>query len=130
MMPIKILNLIGLAFIVALIIGRFQEHDNQTARAESGEVTSTSPTPAPVRQYDDQQLQYWANADAMSAREESDLQPGSDHRFNWFEIGMQIADATETFVPQHGLNEVDADAYKEFFKERFTQIARAEERRK
>jgi hypothetical protein len=77
---------------------------------------TSEPTPAP-RQYTDQQLQDWAEADAEYAWGKFKLKPGSDHRCNWFEIGMKIEESTETFVARHGLNGTDATVYKKFFED-------------
>ena len=121
--------------VLAVIALAVADTGQQKPRINAETTTATpmpapilQPKPAPVRKYTDQELQNWAATDAVYAWNEFDIEIGSDHRFNWFEIGTKIEEATEILIPQHELNETDAKVYKEFFENVFMGIARAEQR--
>ena len=130
----KTVSVLALAFLAVVVLtaaDKAQEGPRITAEATTATPTPTptlQPKPAPIRKYSDQQLQDWAATDAVHAWREFDIELGSDHRFNWFEIGVRIEEATEILIPRHGLDEVDAKVYKEFFENAFMEIARAEQR--
>jgi len=128
---VSVLALAFLAIVALAVADKAQEDPRITAEATSATPTpapTPQPKPAPVRKYTDQQLQDWGATDAVYAWREFDIELGSDHRFNWFEIGVRIEEATEILIPRHGLNETDAKIYKEFFENAFMGIARAEQR--
>ena len=128
---VSVLALAFLAVVALTVADKAQENPRITAEATTATPTPTptlQPKPAPIRKYSDQQLQDWAATDAVHAWREFDIELGSDHRFNWFEIGVRIEEATEILIPRHGLDEVDAKVYKEFFENAFMGIARAEQR--
>src|SRR5215469_12173152 len=128
---VSVLALAFLAIVALAVADKAQEDPRITAQSTSTTPTpapTPQPKPAPVRKYTDRQLQDWGATDAVYAWREFDIELGSDHRFNWFEIGVRIEEATEILIPRHGLNEADAKVYKEFFENAFMGIARAEQR--
>ena len=130
-MQTRLILLAVLAVIALAVADTGQEKPRinaETTTATPTPAPTLQPKPAPVRKYTDQQLQNWAATDAVNAWNEFDIELGSDHRFNWFEIGTKIEEATEILIPQHELNETDAKVYKEFFEDAFMGIARAEQR--
>ena len=130
----KTVSALALAFLVVValtVAGKAQENPRITAEATTATPTpapTLQPKPAPVRKYTDQQLQDWAATDAVYIWNEFDIELGPDHRFNWFEIGVRIEEATEILIPRRGLIETDAKVYKEFFENVFMGIATAEQR--
>src|SRR5215469_4017479 len=130
----KTVSVLALAFlaVVALTVpDNAQEGPRITAEATTAtpaRAPTPQPKPAPDRKYSDQQLQDWAATGAVYAWSEFDIELDSDHRFNWFEIGVRMGEATEILIPRHGLDETDAKVYKEFFENAFMGIARAEQR--
>ena len=107
----KTVSVLALAFLTVVALtaaDKAQEGPRITAEATTATPTPTptlQPKPAPIRKYSDQQLQDWAATDAVHAWREFDIELGSDHRFNWFEIGVRIEEATEILIPRHGLSE-------------------------
>jgi len=130
----KTVSVLAVAFlaVVALTVAhKAQEKPSITDEATTATPTrapTLQPKPAPVRKYTDQQLQDWATTDAVYVWNEFDIELGPDHRFNWFEIGVRIEEATEILIPRRGLIETDAKVYKEFFENAFMGIATAEQR--
>ena len=69
-------------------------------------------------------LESEAAQDALYAWNKFDLQQGSDHHFNWFEIGWKIAEAESVFHTSHNLSEGPLrEAYDKKFNEAFSAIA-------
>ena len=117
---VSVLALAFLAIVALAVADKAQEDPRITAQATSTTPTpapTPQPKPAPVRKYTDQQLQDWGATDAVYAWREFDIELGSDHRFNWFEIGVRIEEATEILIPRHGLNETDAKSLQRVFRE-------------
>ena len=88
---LSVLALALLAVVALTVADKAQENPRITAEATTATPTpapTLQPKPAPVRKYTDQQLQDWAATDAVDAWNESDIQLGPDHHFNWFEIGV------------------------------------------
>jgi hypothetical protein len=46
------------------------------------------------------------------------------HQFNWFGLGMTIAEDEKYFEPKHGITGNDVAVYEKYFEEAFTAIAR------
>jgi hypothetical protein len=63
--------------------------------------------------------------DAMVAWNSDNPQPGPDHKFNWFGLGLTQADAEKYFEPKHGITGNDVAVYEKYFDEAFTAIAHA-----
>jgi hypothetical protein len=74
------------------------------------------------------QLRAWAQKDATVAWNSDNPQPGSDHQFNWFALGMTQAENEKYFEPKHGITGTDVAVYEKDFDEAFTAIAHAIER--
>jgi hypothetical protein len=128
---VSVLALALLAVVALTVADKAQENPRLIAEAITATPTpapTLQPKPEPVRKYTDQQLQDWAAADAVYAWNESDIQLGPDHHFNWFEIGVRIEEATEILIPRHEFNEADAKVYKEFFDRAFMGIGMAEQK--
>ena len=130
----KTVSVLALAFLTVVALtaaDKAQEGPRITAEATTATPTrapTLQPKPAPVRKYTDQQLQDWAAKDAAHAWNESDIQLGPNHHFNWFEIGVKMGAATKFLVWRHGFNEADGKAYKEFFDNAFIGIGMAEQK--
>ena len=130
----KTISALPLAFLAVMALTaaeKAQEDPRITAEATTDTPTrapTLQPKPAPVRKYTDQQLQDWAAKDAAHAWNESDIQLGPNHHFNWFEIGVKMGAATKFLVWRHGFNEADGKAYKEFFDNAFIGIGMAEQK--
>jgi hypothetical protein len=130
----KTVSVSALAFLAVMALTaaeKAQEDPRITAEATTDTPTrapTLQPKPAPVRKYTDQQLQDWAAKDAAHAWNESDIQLGPNHHFNWFEIGVKMGAATKFLVWRHGFNEADGKAYKEFFDNAFIGIGMAEQK--
>jgi hypothetical protein len=96
----KTVSVLAVAFLaVAALTVADKAQENPRITAEAATATPTraptlQPKPAPVRKYTEQQLQDWAATDAAYAWNESDIQLGPDHHFNWFEIGVKMGAAT------------------------------------
>ena len=93
---VSVLALALLAVVALTVAEKAQENSRITAEAITATPTpvpTPQPKPAPVRKYTDQQLQDWAATDAAYAWNESDIQLGPDHHFNWFEIGVKMGAA-------------------------------------
>jgi hypothetical protein len=118
----KTLSSFALLGVVTIGIYKLQENSGPSA-----EIMASAPMAVSVHQCVDQELQHCAEADAECAWRKFEIRPGSDHRFNWFELGMKIGEATETFIARYGLNEIDATVYEKFFRNAFVGIARAEQ---
>ena len=128
---VSVLALAFLAVVALTVADKAQENPRITAEARTATPTrapTLQPKPAPVGRYTDQQLQDWAAIDAAYAWNESDIQLGPDHHFNWFEIGVKMGAATKFLVRLHGFNEADGKAYKEFFDKAFIGIGMAEQK--
>jgi hypothetical protein len=63
--------------------------------------------------------------DARVAWHSDNPQPGSDHKFNWFALGMTTAEDEKYFEPRHGITGNDVAVYEKYFDEAFTAIAQA-----
>ena len=128
---VSVLAVAFLAVVALTVADKAQENPRITAEAATATPTrapTLQPKPAPVRKYTEQQLQDWAATDAAYAWNESDIQLGPDHHFNWFEIGVKMGAATKFLVRGHGFNEADGKAYKEFFDNAFIGIGMAEQK--
>jgi hypothetical protein len=128
---LSVLALALLAVVALTVADKAQENPRIAAEATTATPTpapTLQPKPAPVRKYTDQQLQDWVATDAVDAWNESDIQLGPDHHFNWFEIGVKMGAATKFLVRCHGFDEADGKAYKEFFDEAFMGIGMAKQK--
>jgi hypothetical protein len=71
------------------------------------------------------QLQAWAQLDARVAWQSDNPQPGSDHKFNWFALGMTQTVYQKYFETRHGIAGNDVAVYEKYFDEAFMGIAQA-----
>jgi hypothetical protein len=113
------------AVLLAFFFGAIN-HNTSTAAPQTAAGTAAR-TPPP-RRFSDTRLLAWANSDADYAWNRERIKAGSDHRFNWFEIGAKMYDAEDAFHATHELYETDAKTYDRYFREEFKSKARDYER--